>query len=344
MKLKCSNWVAFGLILGLAGTLISELVGAEREKLSRRLRTNGTTTLDSVSELNRDLEKYTVSILDGDETVALGTVLDRAGWIASKASELGWKTEVRLADGEKRVPAAVIVDAANDLALLQIDHEFLSVPIFEAKPLEERGRILVSPATARGRTKMGIVGANVRAVERVGGALGVLLGRQGVGFGGVEVREVYDDTAAAKAGILAGDVIRSVNGKIVLLTEQVIEEVAAHDPGENVVIDLKRGEESLEFDVILGFRSTYFGHFDRNQRLSGKTSTRLTGFERIIQHDIPVDVDAMGGPVLDLRGTLVGINIARADRVTTYALPSELIQRVLTQFGVGAGAQSDETP
>ncbi len=344
MKLQCSHWIALGLSFGLVGTLVSDLVAAEREKLSRRLRTNGTTTLDSVLELNRELEKLTVSILNEDETVALGTVVNSRGWIASKASELGWKTQVRLADGRQLAPVSVIVNEANDLALLQIDYEFQSAPSLRAKGLDDRGRILVSPANSRGRTKMGIVSANVRAVERVGGALGVLLGRQGAGFGGVEVREVYDDTAAAKAGILAGDVILTVNGKVVLLTEQVIEEVAAHDPGENVVIDLKRGDADLKFDVVLGFRSTYFGHFDRNQRLSGKTSTRLAGFEQIMQHDIPVSVDAMGGPVLDLNGAFIGINIARADRVSTYALPAELIQRVLTQAGIGANAQGDATP
>ena len=334
MNLRHSEWLVRGLSLWLIGLLGSDLVGAEREKLSRRLRANGSTTLNAVAELDSRVERFTVSIVDGDETVALGTVVDEGGWIVSKASELGWKTEVRLPDGTQLIPTTVMVDEENDLALLRVGHEFEFAPSLELGALEDRGRILVAPATTRQRVKMGIVSANARAVERVGGALGVVLGRQGAGFGGVEVREVVKESAAANAGILAGDVIRSVNEKVVLLTEQVIQEVAAHNPGDNVVIDLQRGGESLKLDVILGFRSTYFGHFDRNQRLSGKTSTRLAGFQEIMQHDIPINVDAMGGPVLDLDGNVVGINIAKADRVSTYALPASFVKQIVMKLGV----------
>ncbi len=33
-----------------------------------------------------------------------------------------------------------------------------------------------------------------------------------------------------------------------------------------------------------------------------------------------------GGPVVDLSGNVVGINIARADRVATYAVPAEAVK------------------
>jgi serine protease Do len=46
----------------------------------------------------------------------------------------------------------------------------------------------------------------------------------------------------------------------------------------------------------------------------------------IIQHDLPLPPEAMGGPVLDINGKAVGINMARVDRVTTYALTANIIQ------------------
>lgn len=305
-------------------------MGAEREKLPGRLRTNGKETLLAVADLAERVRSVTVTILDDEEVVALGTVVRSDGWVATKASEVGWKTLVRLSDGSELIPQTVIVDQDNDLALLKLAQGFdrlLETGSNEPRP---RGKFLLAPGDEKGQLKLGIVSANRRSIERVGGALGVLLGPQGLSVGGVEVQEVYEDTAAAKAGILQGDVIRSVNEKSVLLREQVIEEVGAHHPGERIRLALKRGDASLDLEVVLGFRSTYFRHLDRNQRLSGETSTRSSGFHDIVQHDIPVDVNAMGGPLVDLEGRLVGVNIARSDRVSTYALTVALVQQILS--------------
>ena len=98
--------------------------------------------------------------------------------------------------------------------------------------------------------------------------------------------------------------------------------------------------------VVLGFYSI-FDEFNRNQMMSGKTSDRRNGFPEVIQHSIPLAPNAMGSPLLNLRGDVVGINIARADRVTTYALPAErvlgsvrgMIQRIRNgaQLSLSAG-------
>ncbi len=44
----------------------------------------------------------------------------------------------------------------------------------------------------------------------------------------------------------------------------------------------------------------------------------------MLQHDLPLSPIDMGSPLLDLEGHVIGINIARVDRVTTFALPSEI--------------------
>ena len=40
---------------------------------------------------------------------------------------------------------------------------------------------------------------------------------------------------------------------------------------------------------------------------------------------IPLTPNVMGSPLLNLRGEMIGINIARADRVTSYAIPVERV-------------------
>jgi S1-C subfamily serine protease len=63
----------------------------------------------------------------------------------------------------------------------------------------------------------------------------------------------------------------------------------------------------------------------RNARMSGPVSKRKDNFPMIIQHDISLPPTAMGGAVLDLDGKALGINVARVDRVTTYALPTKFV-------------------
>ena len=66
-------------------------------------------------------------------------------------------------------------------------------------------------------------------------------------------------------------------------------------------------------------------------------SKRVDDFPEIIQHDTPLSAAAMGGVLLDLKGRVIGLNIARLDRVTTFALPGELVGKVVGEVG-GRGA------
>ena len=69
----------------------------------------------------------------------------------------------------------------------------------------------------------------------------------------------------------------------------------------------------------------------RNDKMSGKFSVRRTGFETVLQHDITLGPSDMGGPLFDLEGRLVGINIAKANRVEFFAIPVEAIKKVLEE-------------
>jgi serine protease Do len=72
--------------------------------------------------------------------------------------------------------------------------------------------------------------------------------------------------------------------------------------------------------------------FNRNILMSGPISKRRDNFPIILQHDIPLEYNHMGGPVFNLEGECVGINIARVDRVTNYAIPSYLVGPILSEW------------
>ena len=66
--------------------------------------------------------------------------------------------------------------------------------------------------------------------------------------------------------------------------------------------------------------------------MSGPVSKRKDNFTMVLQHDLPLAKEAMGGPLFDLDGHCIGFNIARVDRVTTYALPASQSKRVIEHY------------
>ena len=134
---------------------------------------------------------------------------------------------------------------------------------------------------------------------------------------------------ADQAGLKAGDRITRVNERDVEASGDVIEAIQKYEAGEVITLTFQRGEESLVAKATLGFFDATFPDADLNITLSGDISKRRTGFQEILQHDMPLPPKAMGGPLMNLQGELVGINISRFDRVATLALPLKLVQDFL---------------
>ena len=54
-----------------------------------------------------------------------------------------------------------------------------------------------------------------------------------------------------------------------------------------------------------------------------------------LQHDTTLNANECGGPIVDLDGRVVGINIARDGRVSTLALPNEVVLPVIAKLKSG---------
>jgi serine protease Do len=70
----------------------------------------------------------------------------------------------------------------------------------------------------------------------------------------------------------------------------------------------------------------------RLSQMRGEVSLRAEGFDQAIEHDTALPPWLCGGPLVNLDGKAIGINIARASRVSTYALPARLAKRVLNNL------------
>ena len=139
---------------------------------------------------------------------------------------------------------------------------------------------------------------------------------------------------------MKGDVVLEVKGKKVVTPEQMIDLLQTTKPGDIVKLKFlhKEGEgEAREkvVDATLNKRPSQNARGDIQNSMGGKLSQRRTAFPKILQHDTTLAPESCGGPLVDLEGKAVGLNIARAGRVETYALPSEIVKNLIPDLIAG---------
>ncbi len=87
--------------------------------------------------------------------------------------------------------------------------------------------------------------------------MGVYLGDDGDLFGGVTVERAVDGSPAERAGLMAGDIITSINGKPFKVRAKMIRFVKGHEPGDKMEIAVKRAGKEVKF--ILSLASIHWG-------------------------------------------------------------------------------------
>ncbi len=65
--------------------------------------------------------------------------------------------------------------------------------------------------------------------------------------------------------------------------------------------------------------------------MGGPISRVRDSFTRVIQSDMRPQPDQIGGPVVDLKGRVVGITMARADRTRSFIMPATAVESLLKQ-------------
>ncbi len=281
-----------------------------------------------VSPIAEKVKGSVVQVLSGGRPVALGTVVSEDGYVLTKRSELsGDPIRVRLHDGRLLPARVAAVRRHNDLAMLRIDSEITLPSVEFSTNVPPTASFLVSVGRTARPIGLGVVGVSKTRPVGHQGRLGVML--QDDVSGRALVNDVFPQSGAAQAGIEPGDLIVAVNGREGNTRKEVIDRLRGMFPGENVRLTILRANEgegldTLEIDARIR-ELNVMRESASDTMVNGQRSTRLSGFDRVIQHDTVLAPDECGGPLLDSLGRVVGINIARAGRVVTYALPSELI-------------------
>jgi serine protease Do len=275
--------------------------------------------------------------------VALGTVVDPNGYVLTKASQLGDDLSVRMAGGDS-LPADVIgVHEPFDLALLKVDARGLPGVSWNRGEAPAVGSLLAAPGPDGQALAAGVVSV---APRRPMGARGFL----GVGHeltdDGVRVTGVLEGTAADSAGIQTGDIIRQVNDVTIRNPMELNEAVGNQDPGTKIRLQLQRKDRTIDAEAVLGTRrisGVRLQRFNLMDRMGSRLSDRRDGFPFVLQHDCVLAPEECGGPLVDLSGQVVGINIARAGRVASYAAPANEVLAVLPDLMSGKLAPPEPT-
>ena len=273
-----------------------------------------------------------VQIFNEDKAVALGVIVSEDGLILTKGSEVQATTRVRLPDGSDAVPTLVGLDRGADLALLQIPAKGL-IPVTWTDEKLPVGSWVASVGPGALPVGVGIVGVAQRDIAPQRGMLGIDLGVDDAAARRPMVMRVYPGSGADRAGFQEGDVIVSVAGRSVTDRDAFLDRLATYRPGESLSILVRRGEKDEQLHATLGsVESTLFSRQARQNMMAGPISVRSDGFQGVLQHDTFLDPRQCGGPLVDLDGEVVGINIARAGRVETYALPTRNVLPIIEKL------------
>jgi serine protease Do len=278
----------------------------------------------------------TVRVQCEGKDVALGAVVGADGWIVTKASLLKGTPKCKLRDGRELEGKVVGVHEPYDLAVLKFEANGLTPVAWADSKTAAPGSWVATPGMDECPVAVGVVSVPTRslAVREAGPPFPSKAGFLGIQLeDGTKILEITPRSAAAKAGLQRGDRILAVSGKPTEDTDTLRHYLQWTKAGEVVTLKIKRGDEELELKATLDKIPVVRGAFQNG--LGSKLSERAGAFPLILQHDTVVDPKDCGGPLVDLDGKVVGINIARAGRVESYAIPAEAVQAVLGDLKAG---------
>ena len=284
--------------------------------------------------------RSTVRVRCDGRDVALGTVVGADGWILTKASELTGTPTVRLHDDEELPAQVVAVHQAHDLALLKVETEDLTPVVWRSSKEAPVGYWAVSVGPNGRVAAVGVVSVAARDLSRPRGEFGQSptdSGYLGISLEPSEkearVGFVVPGAGAAKAGLRVNDTILSVAGEVVRDGEMLLKVLQGLKPGDVIEVRIRRGDRELGLKAKLGKRPPDRGEMQNS--LGSELSKRRSGFPTVLQHDSIVRPMDCGGPLVDLDGKVIGINICRAGRTESYAVPAEVVQPLLRDMRAG---------
>ena len=311
------------------------------ESLAIKAADSSSAVLGEISTLHNAASKVcrerTVEIHQGQllERVALGTILDK-DYVATKLSELTPDLPIRCLSPDGSISAAEVLkaDIAMDVAILTLEKPRTSAATLPAKANDSPDLLYSAVFAATGLDSVSRPGLLTREkltepsrVAKLGAVLEFVDSTKSV-----RVKEVAPNGAAGLSGLHVGDRVIRLSGRQVHTLEEVSGALQQFQPGDCLRMQYERDNEFVNLFARLQHDPSE--RFERTEFLdgrSGQVSDRRSGFESVLQHDVPLTPNQCGGPLCDVSGRLIAINIARRARESTLAAPIDAVLKLINE-------------
>ena len=273
--------------------------------------------------------------------IALGVVVSDEGWVLTKASELKGQLFCETASGDLVEAQMFGLDPEYDLALLKVTDKSSQ---YEWQPANWAGPVaaitgdwLATPLDHEGDSHVGVVSVDSREIPPSKPFIGIFM--ENAKPTGVTILDVQNRSPASKSGLKIGDIILKLDDATLKDIDQLREQLEQCDAGDVVTLTVMRGDRARKIKLALANRDKVSAENMRSNqqnRMGPRLSGRRKNFPLAFQHDTALRANECGGPVVNLDGEVVGINVARAGRVASFAIPAHEVLGIIERLGSGA--------
>ncbi len=338
MKTNTKGLITLAIILSAYPPLI-----AAQGTLPADQRINGKLVWEAFEPQRQVLQKSSAVVYtDGKSHVktVYGVVVSEQGHVLTKASEIEGETTISIRIDGDLFSDVEVVDSDDqwDVAMLKVksDQVFTPVVLSENDDVPQGNWVISNGSSSRSlrRVRVGVASAVTREIKSASSA--VILGVQ-LGNGkedSLEIEKITPKSGAEKAGLKPGDVLLSVGDVPIKERADLLKTMMGKMPGDSLQVEVRRDKKKIKLEVELMARPGE-PRMSRNDQMSGgenSLSKRRDGFSRVLHHDTPLTKSSVGGPLLTLDGVCVGMNIARASRVATFAIPARELRGIVTRM------------
>jgi S1-C subfamily serine protease len=327
---------------------------------------------DALRETLGVAHQSTVEIRSDGKVIALGMIVDPDGLVLTKRSELFGpggprRLTCRLADGRQLEPRVLAGSREHDLALLNVPAKGLPAVPWGKSGQPVVGQLIASLSPTPQPLHYGVVGAVQVKNPATRGYL-LIAGRPapegapGMIFTKFLPSDLPID-AEVQGWLQDGDLITHLDDvptpsaeEFVRVRERRLQapEVLA---GEWIKVSAQRKGKALQVYVPLidspiqvrGRSEVALNGFPKSVHVmvgAGERwwNLRMNGFPDVFSHDGAIAYNRCGGPVVNRSGQVIGINIARADLMQSFAIPSEVVRKVIAELKALPAKKSEPVP
>ena len=136
---------------------------------------------------------------------------------------------------------------------------------------------------------------------------------------GIKVLRVYPRSVGERFGLLVGDLINTFNGARIYDRQVLDGETKKIRGGDLITMKIFRQGKLRELTYkVPAVKTTLYDRWG-----GGPYSDRRFGFGPVIVHDSVLAPQDCGGPLIDVEGNVIGVNISRSMRVASFAINIE---------------------